>query len=333
MKKSVNIAGIVFLLILFTGIIFKRLHFPGAGIMITISIFLFIVVYLPAFLISIVNQMKSEGKPINKLLIYLGSPGIVILAFGILAKIMHWPGAAWGLWGGIGIISLILLVYVIISRKSNENISMISVLIVTILLGSFSFNMFRIGNIRPMEEAYSINGTAFSESSRIFWKECENTMTEKIFSDTTVLASTSREEIIQIHKLVQETDLTIGNMLEQIKTLENSAIGAQYKEQKADAMNESLTKIILGDDGLPTMDRKIGEFKSIIAKSSLLTSEEKTDLTNKLVYLFESQEAGLEFKYLGIYSLVPEVCTNTLLLWKSKVWETESKILRSALEK
>jgi hypothetical protein len=333
MKKSVNIAGIAFLVILFIGIIFKRLHYPGAGILATSGIFLFIVVYLPAFLVSVSRQMKSEGSPVFKLLLYLGSPGIVFLTFGILAKIMHWPGASVGLWGGIGLVSFVLLLYLVINRKANEKISMISVLIVIILLGSFSFNMFRSGNMRPMEDAYVINGSAFSECSRIFWQECEDLISEKVIPDTTFLTPPIRNELMQLHSLTQETDLIIGNMIEKMRVAENSVINIKSPGQRADMMSESLSGILKGEKGLPAMDKKVTEYKNFINSLKDINSEEKVRLVTNLSYLFDFQDQGLLFKYLGVYNLVPDVCENTLMLWKSKIWETEYRIITLELKK
>jgi hypothetical protein len=333
MKKSINIAGIVFLVILFTGVVFKRMHFEGAGVMTTLGIFLFIAVYLPLFLFFLTKQMKSEGMPFNKFLFFIGSSGIVILTFGILAKIMHWPGAYKSLWGGIGVISFVLLLYLIIYRKGNEKISMISVLIFIILLGSFSFNMFRMGNIRPMEEAYNINGTAFSESSRIFWKECEKLMKEKVIADTTLLSFPTRNELKKLHLQVQKTDLVIGKMIEEIRIVKNSGINIQSEGEKADMIRDSLSGIILGEEGLVAMNINISAYKSLINSMNTINPEEKSTLTERLVYPFEYQDSGLLFKYLGVYNLVPEVCENTLLLWKNKIWETEYQLLNMALIK
>jgi hypothetical protein len=333
MKKSINIAGILFLVILFTGILFKRMHFPGASIMITLGNFLFITVYLPAFLFSLSKQLKSEGSPLNAIWLISGTAGIVILAFGILAKIMHWPGAKICLLGGIGIISFVLLLYLLIYRKGNEKISMISVLIFIILLGSFSFNMFRIGNLRPMEEAYNINGASFSESSRIFWKECEKLMNEKVITDTTLFSSPLRNELKHLHLQVQKTDLVIGKMIEEIRIVKNSGINIQSPGEKADMIRDSLSGIIMGEEGLLAMDKNISDYKSIINSMNTLNPEEKSTLTERLVYPFEYQDVGLLFKYLGVYNLVPDVCENTLLLWKNKIWETEYQLLELALIK
>ncbi len=333
MKKSINITGVVFLMFLFTGIIFKRLNVPGAGILTTLGIVLFITVYLPAFLFSLSKQMKSEGSSLNKLLLFLGSPGIMILSFGILSKIMHWPGANIGLWSGIGLISFTLLIYLVINRKANEKISMISVLIAIILLGSFSFNTFRFGNMRSMEDAYDINGAAFSESSDIFRNECEILIHEKVITDTTILSLSNRRELFQLHSLVQETDFVIGNMIENLRTAQNPELYRQSASQKSGAISEIQSEIILGEEGLVVMDRKISALITLIDSMNEVNSDKKDAITSMLVYPFEQQDSGLQFKYLGTYNLFPDICINTLLIWKCKIWETEHKILDMILEK
>lgn len=333
MKKSINITGVVFLMFLFTGIIFKRFNVPGAGILTTLGMVLFITVYLPVFLFSLSKQMKSEGSSQNKFLLFIGSTGIMILSFGILSKIMHWPGANIGLWSGIGLISFTLLIYLVINRKANEKISMISVLIAIILLGSFSFNTFRFGNMRSMEDAYAINGAAFSESSDIFRKECEILIHEKVITDTTILSLPNRRELFQFHSLVQETDFVIGNMIENLRTAQNPELYSQSASQKSGAISEIQPEIILEEEGLVAMDRKISALITLINSMNEVNPEEKDAITSMLVYPFEQQDSGLQFKYLGTYNLLPDICINTLLIWKCKIWETEHRILDMILEK
>jgi len=333
MKKSINITGVVFLLILFTGIIFKRMHLPGAGILTVLGFFLFISVYLPVFIVSLSKEMKSEGFRINRLLLFIGSPGIIIITFGTLAKLMHWPGANIGLWGGIGLITFALLLNLLINRKANEKISMFSVLIVIFLLGSFSFNTFRFGNMRSMEDAYAINGAAFSESSDIFRKECEIVINEIVITDTTILSLPNRRGLFQLHSLVQETDFVIGNMIENLRKVQNPELYRQSASQKSGPLSEIQPEIILGEEGLVAMDRKISALKTLINSMNEVNPEEKDAITSLLVYPFEQQDSGLQFKYLGTYNLLPDICINTLLIWKCKIWETELKILDMILEK
>ncbi|MCB8994806.1 MAG: hypothetical protein H6538_04280 [Bacteroidales bacterium] len=329
MKKSINIIGLVVLLILLAGIIFKRLHLPGAGIMVTLSIVLFALLYLPVFMISLSKQMKSEGSPINNLILFLGFPGIIMLSFGILAKIMHWPGASMSIWIGISIILLILIVYLLFFTKSNSGISMISVLIVVILLGSFSFNMFRIGKIRSMDVAYNINGNAFNASSRIFWRECEKIMKDSVLDpDALKITSSQQKELMNIHSLVQETDLVIGAMLEKIRAYENSPLTEKSSKSEIEAMSAGISNILLSEDGLPKLNENIAKYQKLIDESAVIDQDEKEELKSKLEYLFKDKDEGLIFKYLGIYGLSPQLCANSLVIWKNNIWETEYRILK-----
>jgi hypothetical protein len=333
MKKSINLAGISFLVILFTGVVFKRLHFPGAGPLVTLSIFLFVVVYLPAFLISLNRVVKTEGFQINKTLLYSGAIGVVLLTAGILSKMMHWPGAIIGLWGGIGIITLVLILLMLINRKGSEKISMISVLIVIILLSSFSFNIFRMGNIRYMGDAYTMNGDAFSASSGIFWSECEKIMTEEVLCDSTKVTPQIKNELMQLHSQMQSTDLTIGNMIEKIRLAENSALSTKTPGQKYDFMSQKLKEILLSKEGLPEMERNFTELKNSITSATVIESEEKTRLVEGLVYPFIHDDNFIQSKYSGIYNFEYEASLNTLFLWKSKLWQTEYQIITLLLNK
>jgi len=333
MKKYILITGIIFLFLLFTGIIFKRLHWPGAGVLTTFGIFLFVTVYLPLFLASIVKQMKTDSSGINRLLLIIGFPGIAILTFGILAKIMHWPGASLGLWGGTGLISFALLLFSVVNRKNTGKFSMISVLIVVIILGSFSFNTFRTGNIRTLYDAYPISEAAFAGSSKILWKECENIVKEVVILDTSRFSLEERNALLALHSHVQETDLIIGSIIESIRLQES-----QYEQIKGPGPTDNekwntRNDLLRSENGILALDRKITVYKRLIESMDILSAEEKKELTANLTYPFKFEGSDLLYNYLGVSEVTSSLWLNTMFLWKSKIWETEFSILSGVMQK
>jgi hypothetical protein len=89
MKQKLYIFGLMNSLIIFTGVIFKVNHFPGAGILLTIGLATLVLFFIPAALIN--NYRNSENK---SLLLYSVTWLTCFVVFtAMLFKIQHWPGA------------------------------------------------------------------------------------------------------------------------------------------------------------------------------------------------------------------------------------------------
>jgi len=87
MKKQLQLFSLISIVVLFTGVIFKVMHWPGAAVIITLGAFtgiLFLVFLLSSGSISIGTEKNS---------ILLGSIAMIIVLAAFVFKIMHWPGA------------------------------------------------------------------------------------------------------------------------------------------------------------------------------------------------------------------------------------------------
>ena len=102
MKNKMYIVGLVSVMLIALGGIFKINHFPGANILLTFGIVALSFVFFPVAFISTYRQNESKNG-----LIYLTAALMGIILFtGALFKIMHWPGAS------------ILLIVATLDRKS-----------------------------------------------------------------------------------------------------------------------------------------------------------------------------------------------------------------------
>lgn len=90
MKKVMMICGISAAILLATGIVFKFLHLPGAGISIVLGAGIFSLVFLP---LTVLLKLKEEKSSRDKALIITGTIAAVMMSIGILFKIMWWPYA------------------------------------------------------------------------------------------------------------------------------------------------------------------------------------------------------------------------------------------------
>lgn len=88
MKKLIYISGIIAAIVLTLGTSFKIQHWPGAGILLTISIAFFALFFIPA---ALLNNYQHEQK---NAYLYISIFITLLISFAAaLFKIMHWPGA------------------------------------------------------------------------------------------------------------------------------------------------------------------------------------------------------------------------------------------------
>jgi len=94
MKKSMYILGFIATVLLTTSILFKLMHWPGAGLLIVLGAFMLIFVLLP--IIALYFYKKEFSQYISYKLKYVfGFVGLGLFLAGIVGKVMHWPG--WGI--------------------------------------------------------------------------------------------------------------------------------------------------------------------------------------------------------------------------------------------
>ena len=90
MKKFIYISGIILINLHLAGVIFKINHWPGAGVLLSISIVLMVFLFFPIALVTSYMQHKDKSQLHLYILAYLT---IAFDSLGMLFKIMHWPGA------------------------------------------------------------------------------------------------------------------------------------------------------------------------------------------------------------------------------------------------
>jgi hypothetical protein len=118
MKNKIYYFGIISLLVLFTGAMFKLLHWPAAGIIFTLGFTLFTLVFIPIALINSYNATKEKKKRVLYILAFIC---ILIVCAGALFKIMQWPGATIFLVIGVPLPFILFLpAYLIFINKSKQ---------------------------------------------------------------------------------------------------------------------------------------------------------------------------------------------------------------------
>ena len=102
---TVLLGGIFFMI----GVLFKVMHWPGAGIDLMAGYTILLLIYLPALLI--VNFRNAQAKN-DKVIYFIGVISFIIYGFSNMFKMLHWPGAAiMMLFGALLLISVFLPMY------------------------------------------------------------------------------------------------------------------------------------------------------------------------------------------------------------------------------
>jgi hypothetical protein len=122
MKKSVYYPGIACTILMLFGCMFKIMHWPGASIMLCLSVFLFCFYFLP---VALLQGYKAQETPRYKNLYIITYIVFSICVMGVLFKVMHWPGAGMFLMVGLPLpFVLFLPAYLYSTRNEKKENSM-----------------------------------------------------------------------------------------------------------------------------------------------------------------------------------------------------------------
>ncbi len=81
--------GVISAIVLIVGVIFKKMHWAGAGALLTIGA----VALIAFFIIYLFMGIKPLSTDLEKACGYAGGIAMCLTLLGFLWKIQHWPGA------------------------------------------------------------------------------------------------------------------------------------------------------------------------------------------------------------------------------------------------
>ncbi len=107
------VGGIIFM----TSVLFKVMHWPYAQLLFTPGLAILTFVLIPLIIIQRIGSLKM-----NKTVFLVGLISMMIILWGILFKMMHWPGAGVLLVAGgtLLVLAFVPLFYIIEVRKSES---------------------------------------------------------------------------------------------------------------------------------------------------------------------------------------------------------------------
>ncbi|MCB2194265.1 MAG: SpoIIE family protein phosphatase [Bacteroidetes bacterium] len=157
MEKTEKRFGIIAIIVLALGVIFKFQHWPGASILFILSVFFFNLIYLPVNLILGIRKATSFPGKAYVLIKFLT---LFINVTAFCFKMMHWPGGGFLLKLGVPSIALLIISYFIL-RKSGKGI--IPFNLNDLILTALAFLIFIFIN-RVMVSPDIVNGYSYLNS-------------------------------------------------------------------------------------------------------------------------------------------------------------------------
>jgi hypothetical protein len=135
MKQKMYILGIVTVLIIFAGTVFKVSHWPLAGFVIVIGLLTLVLVFLP---IALIDHYKAMGNRENLLLHIVTWLTCFVVFTGILFKIMHWPFANTILTVALIFPYVVFLPVFLVTTSKDRNFNIYNTVFVLLLLATNS---------------------------------------------------------------------------------------------------------------------------------------------------------------------------------------------------
>lgn len=209
MKNFTYLFGLTSAILTILGSFFKRMHWPGAGIMISVGMVLIVFVFLPLYFITNHRQQPEKKNPVYAIVGYLT---IALLLAGATFKIQHWPGAGWLIYGSIGFLLIgFVPLYVVNafqrSGKEKANLPYIVMLLVGIacvmLMGNVNMGKDLL-NIYQDESISNLQRTSVAQEHTAWLLELAQDSAH----------AGQQATISQIHNQARDLQVMIDNMQE-----------------------------------------------------------------------------------------------------------------------
>ncbi len=133
MKNKIYIFGVINVILILTGCVFKVQHWPAAGIMLVLGLTSFALVLMP---VALINSYRSETDKKFELYIF-AYICILITCTSFLFKIQNWPGAGYLMVIAVPLPFVLFLPAYILDLRKTQNLNYTNVLIVLFFFAYF----------------------------------------------------------------------------------------------------------------------------------------------------------------------------------------------------
>jgi len=314
MKKSVFISGIVCANLMLFGSMFKVFHWPGANVMLVLSILLFCFHFLP---FALINNYQNQQEKKHMLLHVVTFVVFFISMMGVLFKIMHWPGASVFLFLGIPLpFVLFLPVYLYQTRKekNNSSVNFLGIMFGLTFLAVFSV-LLALNVSKDVLNRFVLNLNNYNDlTTSVNIQSKQNNLKEK---------SNNLDNYIEDLKceLLTLTNNNVCNQNGKVVTLDPGTL--------INLDNTSIPKgVLLGDNEskLAELKKQINGFTTSVLASPEIKQQLK-ELTKSLFDLSDQNSVSWEQREFAGFQLVVVLDVLSQIQSNARLIETEANAI------
>jgi hypothetical protein len=129
--KTKIVLNIIVLVLAILGVFFKIMHWPGAGIILVITVALLLYILFTSV------AADNQGAGLSSFLNYCITGALAVFFLTFLFKVMHWPGA--GILAALSSLIVLAVTCILVFSKANGNVSKEYVLMAFILFFMLDF--------------------------------------------------------------------------------------------------------------------------------------------------------------------------------------------------
>ncbi|MCB0755836.1 MAG: hypothetical protein KDB98_09600 [Flavobacteriales bacterium] len=336
MKKLTFGFGLTSTFLLLAGTIFKVMHWPMASILITLGTALLVLGYLPMILAH-----KLKESPRDEALLHItGFLGLTLTSVGVLFKVMHWPGAAVTLLGGMAILAFGYVPIYFYKRykvSANRSVTLSSSIVATACL-ILIFALMKTGNSSWYEHGVMLTDETLKEELHRMSDSNDELYASLNSGDLSELRSEANQLVTHIDALKLELLAWAAN----VSPTEAANINLEDLEKKHDLA--VVHDLLLGADdklregqfsaielkGLLDHYRNtvLGEYPSELRSAMNSSLALRTDGTFRNAHGQEQDWIHHQFEYTPLFTAI----TN-LTKWQLDIRQMENQVLLSKISR
>lgn len=243
MKNTMKISGVTGTILLAFASLFKIMHWPAAGVMMTLGSLTLAFVFIPSALGTVWREPQTPKKPFLFISAFFASSFFLL---GILFKIQHWPGAAIILCLA-GFSTVLFFIPALLAsklkkmeNKSGKRLMLFAAAGLILFITGFLFKIqhWPLAGVLLMTGLFILFAIAFPWYTQLTWKNEKDIKAEFIFLTVGSLAIILPSALVSLN-LRQSYETGYFISLNQQKALFNTAAGANrsFLELYSDSAN------------------------------------------------------------------------------------------------
>ncbi|CAN5261151.1 hypothetical protein BH09BAC5_BH09BAC5_14380 [soil metagenome] len=183
MKKVMIISGGFSAIAIVAGSFFKIMHWPGASALFVLAVATMCFLFLPLVFLLKAKEIKVKR---DKIILSIATLFGIIFSFGVLFKVMHWPGASIMWLTSLAILFFLFLPIYFFGGIRNPETKTNTIITSILILGAVGL-LFLLTNLRPSVKVDYLRYSASQQLSASYaYASAENKITySNLESDTT----------------------------------------------------------------------------------------------------------------------------------------------------